>query len=141
MVGNSAANASPLSGDRPLTVNFTATASDAEGPVTYSWDFDGDGDEDSQQQNPSFTYMVANTFTPRLTVRDAAGAAATQAADAVGQVVNRGDATDDLAPDDYRRNIPPAAYPARPEDIGEAGDVVRVQVSKRDAADRPKSVA
>ena len=55
------ASASPTSGQAPLAVNFTATAtpSNCAGSPTFAWAF-GDG-QTSTQQNPSHTYGSAGT--------------------------------------------------------------------------------
>ncbi|HGY55724.1 MAG TPA: PKD domain-containing protein [Caldithrix abyssi] len=56
-------SATPLSGDAPLTVNFTDQST---GDVTaWSWDF-GDGNT-STVQNPSHEYTTAGTYTVTLT--------------------------------------------------------------------------
>ena len=60
--------ASPTSGDIPLTVNFTGTATGGISPYSYSWNF-GDG-ASSTAQNPSHTYTQAGTYTVTLTVTD-----------------------------------------------------------------------
>ncbi len=68
------ASASPGSGEAPLTVAFTGTATDAEGdlPLTYAWDF-GDGGT-ATTLNASHTYTVPGVFTATLTVTDSRGA-------------------------------------------------------------------
>nr|WP_230670159.1 PKD domain-containing protein [Methanosarcina barkeri] len=59
------------SGNAPLTVNFTDQST---GTVSsYSWDFNNDGTVDSTEQNPSYTYTSAGTFTVNLTVANANG--------------------------------------------------------------------
>lgn len=67
----------PVSGDVPLSVTFTATASDAEDGtnVSYAWDF-GDGGT-SIEQNPVHVYTTAGPYAPQLTVRDSGGLEAT----------------------------------------------------------------
>lgn len=68
--------ATPLTGDAPLPVTFTAKGIDPEGKaVTYKWDF-GDGGT-STQQNPSHTFATAAPWTATVTVTDADGATAT----------------------------------------------------------------
>jgi PKD repeat protein len=63
--------ATPTSGTAPLTVNFkdqsTGTVS------SYAWDFNNDGNVDSSEQNPSYTYSTAGTYTVNLTVSNAGG--------------------------------------------------------------------
>src|SRR5262249_39992889 len=64
-----AASGSPTSGQVPLTVAFTATATGGTPPYSYSWNF-GDGSATSTLQNPSHTYSTAGTYTATLTVTD-----------------------------------------------------------------------
>jgi len=66
--------ASPTSGDIPLIVNFTGSASGGTSPYTYSWNF-GDGSS-SSSQNPSYTYSSAGSYTVTLTVTDSASSQA-----------------------------------------------------------------
>jgi PKD repeat protein len=56
------ANANPISGTPPLTVNFTATAtpSNCSGSPSFSWAF-GDG-QTSTQQNPTHIYNSAGAY-------------------------------------------------------------------------------
>ncbi len=63
------ASAIPTSGQVPLTVNFTGTASGGTPPYSYSWNF-GDGSATSTAQNPSHTYNTAGTYTATLTAKD-----------------------------------------------------------------------
>ncbi|MDI9395110.1 MAG: DUF3344 domain-containing protein, partial [Euryarchaeota archaeon] len=63
--------AKPTSGDAPLTVQFTDAST---GTVSsYAWDFNNDGTVDSTEQNPSYTYTTAGTYTVNLTVSNAGG--------------------------------------------------------------------
>jgi PKD repeat protein len=78
-VGNplqATAAAVPMSGQIPLTVAFTGTATGGTPPYSYSWDF-GDGSATSTAQNPSHTYTTAGTYTAKLTVTDSASPANT----------------------------------------------------------------
>ncbi|NIA31448.1 MAG: S8 family serine peptidase, partial [Actinobacteria bacterium] len=62
-------SASPLTGCAPLTVSFTDQST---GDITsWSWDF-GDGGS-STDQNPSYEYTTAGTFTVALTVTGPGG--------------------------------------------------------------------
>jgi len=56
-----------VSGTAPLQVAFT---DDTEGGdvAEWSWDFDNDGVEDSNEQNPTYTYESAGSFSVALTV-------------------------------------------------------------------------
>ncbi|GEM_PF-3849625 len=65
----------PLSGNRPLTVSFDASASfDPDGTlVQYDWDF-GDGTTRSDAGiTPKHTYSIDGTYSVTLTVRDDEG--------------------------------------------------------------------
>jgi PKD repeat protein len=71
-VGNplaATASAVPTSGQVPLNVAFTGTATGGNPPYAYSWIF-GDGSAASTLQNPSHTYNAAATYTATLTVTD-----------------------------------------------------------------------
>jgi PKD repeat protein len=41
--------------------------------LVYAWDFDNDGNVDSNEQNPSYTYDTAGTYSVNLTVTNAGG--------------------------------------------------------------------
>jgi PKD repeat protein len=60
----------PLSGNAPLTVDFTDLSSG--NPDTWSWDF-GDGIGTSALQNPSYTYNDEGVYTVSLTASNACG--------------------------------------------------------------------
>ena len=64
--------AAPTTGEAPLTVNFT-NQSTGIAPITYAWDFNNDGTVDSTEQNPTYIYETAGTYTVKLTVTDAGG--------------------------------------------------------------------
>ncbi|MBL8350364.1 MAG: PKD domain-containing protein [Burkholderiaceae bacterium] len=72
------AAASPTNGQVPLTVNFTASATDSNGVVRFEWDFDGDGTFDrvinGSSGNTTFAYTAVGTFVPKLRVTDGLGA-------------------------------------------------------------------
>ena len=68
-------SASPTSGDVPLTVQFTSTASDSDGQIVgYKWTF-GDGGT-SSSPNPTHTYQKSGTYTAVLVVTDDGSATA-----------------------------------------------------------------
>jgi trimeric autotransporter adhesin len=69
-------NASPSSGQAPLTVSFDGSASsDPDGSITaYTWAF-GDGGT-ATGKTTSHQYAAAGTFTAKLTVTDDSGASA-----------------------------------------------------------------
>jgi len=60
----------PLSGDEPLTVDFTDLSTG--NPTSWSWNF-GDGVGTSTDQNPIYTYNNAGTYTVELTATNAYG--------------------------------------------------------------------
>jgi PKD repeat protein len=60
--------AEPLSGDAPLTVQFTDMS--AGDVYSWAWDFDGNGVVDSTEQNPSFTYTEPGLYTITLSIND-----------------------------------------------------------------------
>jgi len=67
------ASGSPLTGNAPLGVSFSATATDPQdkGFALYEWDFDGDGTYDynsTASAVTSFTYLEAGAFYPRIKV-------------------------------------------------------------------------
>jgi PKD repeat protein len=66
----------PTTGNAPLKVSFTGSASGGTAPYSYSWNF-GDGSATSTAQNPSHTYNNAGTYTATLTVTDSASPANT----------------------------------------------------------------
>ncbi len=71
-VGNplvATASANPTSGQVPLNVAFTGTATGGTPPYAYGWNF-GDGSATSTLQNPSHTYNSAAAYTATLTVTD-----------------------------------------------------------------------
>ena len=47
------------------SVQFTDASTNS--PTSWAWDFQNNGSTDSTQQNPSFTYQAAGTYTVRLT--------------------------------------------------------------------------
>jgi PKD repeat protein len=61
--------ATPVSGTRPLTVQFTDTSTGS--PTEWAWDFTNDGTVDSTEQNPSYQYETAGTYSVRLNVTNA----------------------------------------------------------------------
>ena len=63
------AKGTPSTGNAPLAVSFTGSATGGTAPYSYSWNF-GDGSATSTAQNPSHTYNSAGTYTATLTVTD-----------------------------------------------------------------------
>ncbi len=69
--------ATPDQGPASLTVNFTCTATDEEGPLAeYRWDFDGDGifDQTTTTSTATFTFDYPGTYRSRVEVVDGQGA-------------------------------------------------------------------
>ena len=70
------AAADRLTGRAPLTVKFSAQATDPDGPedeITYLWDFGDDGASEFGR-NASHTYRTPGTYTATVTATDADGA-------------------------------------------------------------------
>ncbi|MBI9039450.1 MAG: PKD domain-containing protein [Bacteroidales bacterium] len=59
--------ASPLSGNAPLTVQFDDLSVGAE---SWEWDFQNDGIIDSYEQNPVYTYEEEGNYTPQLAINN-----------------------------------------------------------------------
>jgi PKD repeat protein len=57
-----------VTGTAPLTVQFNDES--VGNPTYWLWDFDNDGTTDSMDQNPSWTFSEAGTYTVSLTVYD-----------------------------------------------------------------------
>jgi PKD repeat protein len=64
-------SADETSGPAPLTVQFTDEST--ANPTSWEWDFDNDGAVDSTEQNPTYEYSTAGTYSVKLTVSNAAG--------------------------------------------------------------------
>ncbi len=63
--------AAPRTGTAALRVQFTdLSTGDIE---SWAWDFDNDGVTDSTQQNPSYTYTIAGTYTVSMTATGPGG--------------------------------------------------------------------
>ena len=73
------ASAEPTSGLAPLTVDFSAAASDPEGTdVTYRWDFDDPGAPTPTTPETSHTFTEPGTYDVRVTATDADGHSSTR---------------------------------------------------------------
>jgi PKD repeat protein len=67
------AQADTTEGQAPLTVHFSAVASDPEGTrLRYAWDFDADGKVDSREANPTHTYTEDGLYRATVKVTDQA---------------------------------------------------------------------
>ncbi len=77
------ASAEPMSGDAPLQVQFTGTATDPDAEpgeqLTYEWDFGvaGSTTDTSTELSPTYTYERPGTYLARFTATDPNGASAT----------------------------------------------------------------
>jgi PKD repeat protein len=68
------ASAEPTSGSVPLTVDFSASATDPEGtPVTLEWDFGVAGAPTATTGTASYTYAQRGLYTATVTATDADG--------------------------------------------------------------------
>ena len=63
--------ASSTSGEAPLQIRFTDQSTGS--PVSWAWDFENDGIIDSTEQDPTWIYNSAGTYTVKLTVTNDAG--------------------------------------------------------------------
>jgi PKD repeat protein len=70
------ATGTPATGNAPLNVAFTGSATGGTAPYSFSWNF-GDGSATSTAQSPTHTYSSAGTFTATVTVSDASSPAKT----------------------------------------------------------------
>jgi|GEM_PF-4203105 len=72
-------DASPATGNSPLTVTFTDTSftSDPGGVTSWAWDFDGDGNPDATTATATWVYPTCGSFDVELTVTDATNPAST----------------------------------------------------------------
>jgi PKD repeat protein len=68
------ASGTPISGQTPLTVDFSGDAQGGIPPYSYRWTF-GDGSS-STSKSPTHIYSSAGTYTATLTVTDSASATA-----------------------------------------------------------------
>ncbi len=69
---SASATANPMTGQPPLIVQFTGSATGGVAPYShFSWNF-GDG-ASSSEQNPMHTYASLGTYTSTLTVTDSSG--------------------------------------------------------------------
>lgn len=66
-------SASPGTGVAPLEVNFTDLSTSPTALTSWQWDFDNDGTIDSTEQNPTYTYENAGTYSVKLTVSGPSG--------------------------------------------------------------------
>ena len=67
--------ANPISGEAPLTVSFTGSATAVSGATvtSYAWDFNGDGRTDSTSKTASYTFSQAGNEKVTLSVADSKG--------------------------------------------------------------------
>ena len=95
-------SATPNSGSAPLSVQFAANASDADGDaLSYAWDF-GDG-ETSTNEAPLHTYLLEDIYTVSLVVDDGTDTATNDLTIVVGPplTINAGDPDFGLGPDGF----------------------------------------
>jgi PKD repeat protein len=64
-------SATPLSGEMPLTVQFTDLSTGVI--ATWLWDFKNDGTATSPSQNPTYVYQESGTYTVKLTASNGGG--------------------------------------------------------------------
>ena len=79
------ASATPTTGNAPVNVAFTGSATGGTAPYSYSWNF-GDGSAASTSQNPAHTYSGAGTYTATLTVTDTSAPVKTATASVIVKV-------------------------------------------------------
>lgn len=96
--------ADQTSGSLPLTVTFTATATDPDGdPLTYAWEFGDGATTPNSSVTESHTYQTAGSFTATVTVSD--GQATTRASLTI---------TPSVGPPDPSTVAPPLSQTPRP---------------------------
>ncbi len=79
----------PRTGTAPLDVQFTDESTGTFDIVSWAWDFDNDGTVDSEEQNPTYTYNKAGSYTVSLTVTDEIGLSDTETKSAYIHVVKK----------------------------------------------------
>lgn len=68
---NAAYSSNVISGNSPLTVDFTDQSDGA--PTSWEWDFNNDGTVDATTQHASYTYTSAGTYDVKLVVNKEGG--------------------------------------------------------------------
>jgi PKD repeat protein len=76
LVPQVSASATPDSGVVPFNVNFNASVTNGDAPLSYEWNF-GDGTPTSTAANPSHSYTTGGSYTATVTVTDSNGDTAT----------------------------------------------------------------
>ena len=112
------ASATPVSGARPLVVNFTgSSSSDSDGNIaSYAWDF-GDGGT-SSVANPSHTY-AAGSYSATLVVTDDNGVASVPVSLTISAVID--DDADGFQPPADCNDLNPSIFPAAADPLDVAG--------------------
>ena len=82
-------SATPRDGSASLKVKFTDESTGTFAITAWAWDFDNDGTVDSEEQNPTYTYSKAGSYTVSLTVTDEIGLSDTETKSAYIHVVKK----------------------------------------------------
>jgi PKD repeat protein/pimeloyl-ACP methyl ester carboxylesterase len=124
-------SAEPLSGEAPLTVQFTDSSI---GPIVQrEWDFDLDGVTDSEETHPTWTYEISGIYSVRLTVTDTIYTTSTLRTNYIQvdgnyypELINAAEYFFDLDPGQglgHRVNLSPTQHPQVAQEISTDGMV------------------
>ncbi|MCF8111253.1 MAG: PKD domain-containing protein [Desulfobacteraceae bacterium] len=134
------AQASPVSGDAPLGVNFSGSGTDPDGGgiVSYEWDFDGDGQYDwssEENGNTSHTYNSPGTYAARFRVTDSEGLTG------IDTLLIKVGIQMNLSIQDSDQTFSPADSETMPIDISLSGDTPARLVIKNQSMEKIRTIS
>ncbi|MCF8027334.1 MAG: PKD domain-containing protein [Desulfobacteraceae bacterium] len=134
------AQASPVSGDAPLDVDFSGSGTDpdGEGIVLYEWDFDADGQYDWSSEDigiTSHTYNSPGTYAARFRVTDSEGFTG------VDTLLIKAGIYADLSIEDSDQTFSPADSETMPIGISLSGDTPARLVIKNESMEKIHTIS